>query len=125
MRFMMMVKHTELLGPPPPGFMDEMARIGEEAAKTGNMIASGGLAPTAISTRVRLSGGKVNAIDGPFTEAKEIVGGFAIFELSSKQEAVESARTFMELHRKFWPGWEGETEVRQIFGPEEMHPKAK
>ena len=57
-------------------------------------------------------------IDGPFTEAKEIVGGFAMFELKSKEEAVESAVQFMELHNKYWPGWEGETEIRQMFGPE-------
>jgi hypothetical protein len=122
---MMLVKHPESSAPPPKGFMDEMARIAEEATKSGAMIASGGLAPTANSTRVRLSGGQVNAIDGPFTEAKEIVGGFAIFELKSKQEALDSALSFMELHKKFWPGWEGETEVRQIFGPEDFAPKTK
>jgi hypothetical protein len=125
MRFMMMVKHPENQGPPPKGFLEEMAKIGEAAAKSGAMIASGGLAPTASSTRVRVSGGQVAAIDGPFTEAKEIVGGFAIFEHPSKQAAVDSARDFMEMHRKFWPGWEGETEVRQIFGPEDAFPKAK
>jgi hypothetical protein len=88
------------------------------------MIASGGLAPTAASTRVRLSGGKVTAIDGPFTEAKEVVGGYAVFDLKSKKEAIEGALRFMELHKKYWPGWEGETEIRQIFGPEDFPPKA-
>ena len=62
-------------------------------------------------------------IDGPFSETKEVVGGFAIFELPSREVAVDSARQFMELHRKHWPGWEGETEVRQIFGPEDFPPK--
>jgi hypothetical protein len=124
MRFMMMVNHPENLGPPPPGFVEEMVRIAEEASKSGALVFSGGLAPTARSTRVRLSGGKINAIDGPFTETKEIVGGFAIFEFKSKEEAIESARSFMELHKKFWPGWEGETQVRQIVGPEEFAPKS-
>ena len=123
MRFMMMVKHPENQGPPPKGFMEEMHKIGEAATKSGAMIFSGGLAPTASSTRVRLSGGEVRAIDGPFTETKEVVGGFAIFEMESKQEAIESARGFMEMHKKFWPGWEGETEVRQILGPEDFAPK--
>src|SRR2546422_4668406 len=113
MRFMMLVKHAENSGPPPKGFMDEMAKLGEEAVKAGTMVASGGLAPTAASTRVRLSRGQVAAIDGPFTEAKEVVGGFAILEFQSKREALESAKHFMELHKKHWPGWEGETEVRQ------------
>jgi hypothetical protein len=59
-------------------------------------------------------------IDGPFTESKEIVGGYAQFELPSKEEAVKGAVQFMELHRKHWPGWEGETEIRQMFGPEDF-----
>jgi hypothetical protein len=71
---------------------------------------------------VRLSGGEIKAIDGPFTEAKEIVGGFAILEFPSREEAVKSATEFMGLHKKYWPGWEGETEVRQILGPEDFSP---
>lgn len=84
---------------------------------------AGGLSPTAKSTRVRLSRGQVTARDEPFTEAKEIVGGFAMFELKSKEEAIEGAMRFMELHKKYWPGWKGETEVRQIHDPEDFPPK--
>ena len=102
------------------GEFDAVASLGEEAVKAGTMIGSGGLAPTAKSTRVRLSGGQINVIDGPFTEAKEVVGGYAQFELNSKEEALEGALRFMELHRQYWPGWEGETEIRQIFGPEDF-----
>jgi hypothetical protein len=118
MRFMMLVKHAEPSIPPTKELMDAVGKLAEEAVKAGTMVTTGGLAPTAKSTRVRLSGGQVTAIDGPFTEAKEVVGGFAIFELKSKQEATEAATRFMEVHRKHCPGWEGETEVRQIFGPE-------
>jgi hypothetical protein len=124
MRFMMLVKHAENSGTPPKGFMDEMAKLSEAAVKAGTMVVSGGLAPTAASTRVRLSKGQVAAIDGPFTEAKEVVGGFAILEYKSKKEALEGAVAFMELHKKHWPGWEGETEVRQVLGPEDFPPKA-
>jgi hypothetical protein len=120
MRFMMMVKHAENPVPPPKELMDAMAKLGEEAVKNGTMVGSGGLAPTAQSTRVRLSGGQLKVIDGPFTEAKEVVGGYAVFELKSKEEALEGALRFMELHKKHWPGWEGETEIRQIFGPEDF-----
>ena len=128
MKFMMLVKHTEKFEgdrpvAPPKKLMDEVAKLGEAAAKAGTMVANGGLAPTAVSSRVRLSGGKVTVIDGPFAEGKVFIGGFAIFDLKSKEEAVESARRFMELHRQHWPGWEGETEVRQIFGPEEFTPR--
>jgi hypothetical protein len=126
MRFMMIVKHAERSGPPPKELMDAIDKLSEEAVKSGTMLGGGGLGPTETGARVRLSGGKVTVIDGPFTEAKEIIGGYAQFELKSRQEAVESAVRFMELHKKHWPGWEGETEVRQMVGPEEFaaqHPK--
>jgi len=119
MRFMMMVKHAENQGAPPKELMDAIAGISEEAVKNGTMVLSGGLAPLAVSARVRVSQGKLIAKDGPFAETKEVVGGFAIIEYSSRQEAIEGARQFMELHRKHWPGWEGETEVRQVFNSED------
>ena len=124
MRFMMLVKHAEKQGfgdkpvAPPKKLMEETAKLSE--VKSGAIGASGALAPTSVSSRVRLSGGKVNVIDGPFAEGKEVVGGFAIIEYGSREEAVESARRYMELYRQYWPGWEGETEVRQIFGPEDF-----
>jgi hypothetical protein len=120
MKFMMIVKAKEGQGFPPQELMEAIAKSGEEAGKSGTMLGSGGLHPTANGARVQLSGGKITVIDGPFTEAKEIIGGYAQFELQSKEEAVESARQFMELHKKYWPGWEGETEVRQMYGPDEL-----
>ncbi len=124
MRFMMIVKSAEKWGFPPKELMDAITKLSEESNKAGTMIGSGGLGPTAQGARVRLSGGKLAVIDGPFTEAKEIIGGYAQFELKSKEEAVASALRFMELHKKYWPGWEGETEIRQMFGPEDCAPKA-
>ncbi|HXJ44828.1 MAG TPA: YciI family protein [Bryobacteraceae bacterium] len=124
MRFMMIVKHAENQGPPPKSLMDAIAKLAEDEAKNGTMLGSGGLGPTAMGARVRLSKGQVTVTDGPFTEAKEVVGGYAQFELKSKEEAVESAVRFMELHKKHWPGWEGETEVRQMYGPEDIVCKA-
>jgi hypothetical protein len=124
MRFMMIVKHPENQGPPPKSLMDAIANLAEGASKAGTMLGGGGLGPTALGARVRVSGGQVTVTDGPFTEAKEVVGGYAQFELKSKEEAVESAVRFMELHKKHWPGWEGETEVRQMLGPEAFPPKA-
>jgi hypothetical protein len=123
MRFMMLVKHAENQGLPPKELMDAIGKLAEESVKAGNMVLSGGLAPTAMSTKVRVSKGQLAAIDGPFTEAKEVVGGFAIFEMKSKEEAIEGAKVFMDLHRKHWPGWEGETEIRQLFGPEDFPPR--
>jgi len=123
MRFMMIVKHAETQGPPPKELMDAIARLAEDDAKTGiTMLGNGGLKPTAQGAVVRLSKGRLTVTDGPFTEAKEIIGGYAVFELKSKEQAVESAVHFMELHKKYWPGWEGETEVRQMYGPDEAIP---
>ena len=118
MKFMMIVKSSEKSGYPPQALMGELDKLAKQAGTT--MIGGGGLGPTALGARVRLSGGKVTVVDGPFTEAKEIIGGYAQFELQSKQEAIESAVHFMELHKKYWPGWEGETEVRQMFNPEDF-----
>jgi hypothetical protein len=122
MKFMMIVKHPEKQGPPPKSLMDAIAKLAEEESNAGTMLGSGGLTSTALGARVRLSGGQINVIDGPFTEAKEVIGGYAQFELKSKEVAVESAVRFMELHKKHWPGWEGETEVRQMYGPNDFPP---
>ena len=114
MKFMMIVKHKEGQGFPPKELMDAIAKLAEEAVKSGSILGTGALEPTAAGARVRLANGRLRVIDGPFTETKEIIGGYAQFELKSKEEAVESALKFMELHKKYWPGWEGETEIRQI-----------
>jgi len=118
MRFMMMIKHTEDRKALPKELSDAIAKT-TEGGKAPIIVASGALAPTAASSRVRISGGQLTVTDGPFMETKEVVGGFAILEFQSREEAVESARQYMELYRKHWPGWEGETEVRQVYGPED------
>ena len=91
MRFMMIVKHAEKQGPPPKPLMDAIAKLAEEDAQKGKMLGSGGLGPTALGARVRLSGGQVTVTDGPFTEAKEVVGGYYLIQVKSKEEAVEWA----------------------------------
>ena len=120
MRFMMIFKSAESAGFPPKPLMDAVGKLSEEAIKAGTMIGSGGLGPTALGARVRISQGEVIVIDGPFAETKEVVGGYAQFEMTSKEEAIKSAVKFMELHKQLWPGWEGETEIRQMYGPEDF-----
>jgi len=122
MRFMMMVKSAESSGLPPKQLTEAMAKLTEEAAKRGTMVGGGMLGATALGARVRLSRGEVTVIDGPFTEAKEVVGGYVMLELRSKEEAIEGTMHFMELHKKHWPGWEGETEIRQVVGLENSTP---
>jgi len=88
MRFMMLVKTTgEFSGPPPQALIDAINKQGEAAVKSGAMIANGGLAPVTAGTTVRIARNKLTTTDGPFTEAKEVVVGFAIFDLKSKQES--------------------------------------
>jgi hypothetical protein len=117
MRFMSFIKADENQGPPPQALMDAMGGLIEEAMKAGTLVDTGGLAPAADGIRVQLSGGKITVVDGPFSEAKELVGGYAVMNFNSKEEAVESAKQFLELHKKHWPEFQGACEVRQIFGP--------
>ncbi|MCL4846625.1 MAG: hypothetical protein KJ066_08825 [Acidobacteria bacterium] len=115
MRFMAMVKSKENAGPVPQALMEAIATLGEEAGRAGVLVQMGGLLPSGSGARVRVSDGKLTVTDGPFTEAKEVIGGFAVYELGSKAEALEWTERFMRLHIEHWPGWDGETELRQIF----------
>ena len=121
MRFMSMVKFNEAkLAPPPKRFLDAMDQLMQDAAKASCvMVEAGGLLPTANGARVRLYGGKVTVTDGPFTEAKEVIGGYAIFEADSKENMLEWTRRFIELHKAYLSDWEGEAELRQLAGPGE------
>jgi len=89
----------------------------EKSLKDGSLVETGGLLPSKEGVRVRLANGKITATDGPFSESKEVIGGWAILEAPSKAEAIRVATEFMELHRLHWPGFEGESEVRPMFDP--------
>lgn len=117
MRFMVFVKMAEDVGEAPAALQEVMGRELGEAFASGSIIDAGGLWPTAQSTEVRLTAGAITTVDGPYAEAKEVVGGYSILEARSQEEAVEGARRVMEIHREFWPGWEGSAEVRRISGP--------
>lgn len=118
MRFMFIVKGPENLatsGPPPIALFEAIEKLSEEYTRNGKMLSFGGLQPTSSGARVRQVNGKLITTDGPFTESKEVIGGFSIFNLASREEALEEAHKFMELHRVHWPKWEGEVEVRQMY----------
>jgi hypothetical protein len=124
MRYMMIVKGDENFaasGPPPMELMEAIGKLGEEATKAGKMVSMGGLLHSSKGATVRLKGGKLMTTDGPFTEAKEVIGGFTILNLASREEAIQEAIKFMDLHRKLWPAWEGVTEVRPMY-EENEHP---
>ena len=117
MRFMSMIRMSDQQGPPPQALMDAMGPLIERSFKGGWLLDTGGLAPAADGVRVRLSGGNVSVHDGPYSEAKELIGGYAVMEFATKEEAVQAARDFVQLHLEHWPEVEMECEVRQIFGP--------
>lgn len=118
MRYMIIVTGSENLaasGPPPAALGEAIDRLGEELTRKGTMVSFGGLHPTSSGTRMRITNGKLVTTDGPFTESKEVIGGFSILNVASKEEALEEARRFMELHRVLWPGWQGQIEIRLMY----------
>lgn len=119
MKFMMMTKLANESAPPPP--MELMAAIGklnDDMSKTGVLVSVGGLMNTARGAKAKLSGGKITITDGPFTEAKECIGGYAIVDVKSKEEAIEIAKRFLQIHADVMgPGYELDSEIRQMYEP--------
>jgi hypothetical protein len=111
---MMFIKHTEdYRGKTiPPGLLEAMGKFVGENMKSGKFIDGAGLKSSHKGKKVQLRDGQLRVIDGPFSETKELVGGYAIVEVESEQEALELATQFMELHRIHWPDFEGESELR-------------
>jgi hypothetical protein len=111
MRFMFIVRSAHA-GPPPPAFMEAMNKLADRETKAGRLLDTGGLMPAATGAEVRIKNGQLSVVDGPFVEAKEVIGGYAIFELPGKEEALASVKEFMQLHKDLFPGWEGTCELR-------------
>lgn len=100
---------------PPPELESAMGKLMGEWSKAGTMVSAAGLLPTSRGARVRASAGKVQVSDGPFTEAKEVIGGFFILEASDKAAAVELTRRFVELHLQILGAdFQLQCEVRQL-----------
>lgn len=116
MKYLMLIKHSESYRgqPIPQGLMDAMGEFVGEGFKSGYLKDTAGLKPSSEGFRVRSSKNKLKVTDGPFTESKEIVGGYAMVDVPSREEAMRVAREFMELHRVHWPEFEGECEVRPV-----------
>lgn len=116
MRFMMMIKTPEA-GPPSVELLAAVGKLSQEMAAAGVLLEAGGLASSAKGARVRLAGAKVTVLDGPFTESKELIGGFAILQAASKADAIELGRRFMQVHADILgPHYEAECEIREMAG---------
>jgi hypothetical protein len=109
MKFLSIYKTVERKAPPSQNEMSNMGKLIEEGCKAGWLLATEGCLPSALGARVRLSDGKLTVTDGPFTEAKELVGGLAILQTNSKEEAIELAKKFLPV------AGEGECELRQLY----------
>ena len=92
-----------------------MGAFAQEGAVNGTLIEQGGLGSSAQGAIVTLANGSISVLDGPFTETKELIGGYAVTEVRSKQEAIELGRRLLQIHLDNWPGWEGSCEIRQLF----------
>lgn len=119
MKYLTFIRHPEShrASPPPAALMEAMGKFVEKSLKDGTLVDTGGLLPSKDGVRVRLANGRITVTDGPFSESKEVIGGWAILNARSKEEAIRIATEFMELHRKHWPEFEGESEVRPMFDP--------
>jgi hypothetical protein len=116
MKYLMIIKHSEDLRTQeiPPSLNEAMGKFVTEGFQSGVLKDTAGLKPTSFGHRVRQSGGTLKVTDGPFTEAREVVCGYAIVEVRSEEEARTVARDFMQLHLTHWPAFEGECEVRPL-----------
>jgi len=123
MRYMVMLSMKSDVGPPTPALMEAMDAAMGEAFASGLMIDGGGLMGDQTTT-FTVRSGALSQTDGPYAEAKEVVGGYAVLDVRSHEEAVESARRMMQLHLDHWPGWEGSCDVRRIEGPGDGPPQS-
>jgi hypothetical protein len=116
MRFLSMIRVDERAGQvPSEQLMEDMGKLMDEMTRAGVLVRTAGLRPSAEGRRVRLRKGQISTIDGPFSETKEVIGGFAIIEAPSMQAAIELTERFLRVHGD---AWEIECEVRQLDGPE-------
>ncbi|KHL10629.1 hypothetical protein CLV56_2074 [Mumia flava] len=121
MRYFTLLEATAPDGPPPAELMEAIAALGAEAGQAGSLVDFAGLTPSAFGARVDVDGDGLSITDGPFAESKELVS-YALYDVRTKEEAVEWARRFMQLHVDHWPGWVGTTKVVKVFGPEDVPP---
>src|SRR5262245_38474083 len=114
MRFLSIYKTAETNAPPTPQMIEKMGKFCEDEAKAGVLLSTEGCKPSAKGARVRLTGGKMTVTDGPFTESKELIAGFALLQVNSKAEAIEAAKRFLEV------AGGGEAELRQLYEPSDF-----
>jgi hypothetical protein len=120
MRVLTLLKMAEDVGEPPAEMFAAMDETIKEIDAGLTLIDTNGLLPSAHGVRIRGDRGTISVLDGPFTEAKELVGGYALVEVDTFEQAVEASRKIVKVHTDHWPSWVGEAEVRQVMGADEV-----
>ena len=124
MTYLTFIRHAESFreSGPPQALMQAMVEFVQRSLRFGVLLDTGGLLPSRDGARIRLEDGRIRVLDGPFTDCKEVIGGWALLSTDSRDEAMRIAREFMELHQRYWPQFEGESELRPMYdagcGPE-------
>jgi hypothetical protein len=114
MPYLSMIRAAEQQGTPPQALIDAIDQYVASSLKDGTVVSTGGLAPSADGVRVRIQSGRLKVTDGPFSESKEVVGGYAIIAAKTRDEAIRATQAFLQLHIDHWPEWEGECELREL-----------
>jgi hypothetical protein len=113
-KYLSVIRAAENQGAPPQGLLNAMDQYVARVLKEGTVVSTGGLAPTTAGIRVRIQNRSIHVTDGPFAEAKEVIGGYAILATETRDDAIRATREFMQLHLDHWPEWEGECELREL-----------
>jgi hypothetical protein len=114
MSYLSIIRAAEQQGTPPQGLIDAIDQYVANTLKDGTVLSTGGLAPSSAAVLVRIQSGRLKITDGPFTESKEVIGGYAVIAAATREEAIRATTEFMQLHIDHWPAWEGECELREL-----------
>lgn len=117
MRFISVLRAPDNTSFPPPALIEGIAALGAEAVQAGVLVDTAGLLPASTATRVGVADGDLAVVEGPTDEPTSLTA-YAIYDVASRDEVLDWTTRFMDLHRQHWPGWRGESEIRQVFGPQ-------
>jgi hypothetical protein len=121
--YMTCVAGSENQGEPPQAMYDAIDKLTQEGIEQGVLLGYGGLMPTARCARATLKDGEIVITDGPFTESKEVLGGYATYDLPDLETVEAWTKKFLDLHARLWPEFRGTVEIREMFGMEAVKPR--
>lgn len=123
MHYLTLLRSEPATTPPPPGLMEHIMALGQEASAAGVLVSQSGLQPSTAGASITLADDTISILDGPFVETKELIS-YAVYDCRTLDEAVEWSRRFLAVHQQHWPGWTGEITVHPCFVPPAPEPPA-